>query len=210
MWVHRNRDCRRAAPPRMLQRCQDVRSRAARGDPDHHVVARQFFCAQIALRVCNRILRAFHCAGHRRPAAGNQCLHEFRRSSKGWRALRGVQHGHAPARARTYINQPSTVAYALDDGVDRARDGGKLPAERSGHFAVLAVHQAHNLHRGHAVEICRRAVPLLGAPAFLGLRWHLGIIAASVKPHEEQPGEKVRFAASSSIRSQQNHAKLWS
>ncbi len=48
-WVHRDCHGRRAAMPSVLQCCQHVWRGAARGDPHHDVVMRQFLRSQIAL-----------------------------------------------------------------------------------------------------------------------------------------------------------------
>ena len=54
------------------------------------------------------------------------------------------------------------------DFVNGAGDGGKLQRNGFGDFVIFAIHQADYLKSGHAVEILRGGITLLGRAAFVG------------------------------------------
>src|SRR5437667_849050 len=217
--VGRHRHRRRAAPARILQRPQHIRRRAARCDSHHHVVPRQSLCPQIPLPVPRRILRSFHCVGNRAPAPGNERLHQFRRSPKRRRTFRRVQHSHSSARPCSHIKEPSASSNPVHNRVHGTRNRRQLSPHSDCHFAVLTIHQPHNLHRRHAVQVSRRRIPLFRQPmvdkedffgpifygpmflvlalralAFLRLESHHRIISAQSQAPRAPRQKKVSFA----------------
>jgi hypothetical protein len=58
------------------------------------------------------------------------------------------------------------------DGVDCLGNGRKLSAHRRGHLAILSIHQADDLTRGHAIEVLGRGVAVLATPEFFALGVH--------------------------------------
>src|SRR5713226_1254959 len=153
--IGRHRHSHRPPPQRILQRPHHIRRRPTGRNSHLHVLPRQSLRAQILLPVPLRILRPCHGSGDRPPSSRNQRLHQLRRSPKGRWTLRRIQHSHSPARSGPHINQPSAPSSPTHNRIHCARNRRQLSPHRHCHLSVLAIHQAHNLRRRHAIKISR-------------------------------------------------------
>src|SRR5947208_1292678 len=98
------------------------------------------------------------------PQPRHHRLHQARRSPKRRRTRRRIQHSHSPTRPRPHVKQPAPLSNPADNRLHRARNRRRLSSHGDCHFAVLAIHQPHNLLRRHAVQIPRRRIPLFRKP----------------------------------------------
>src|SRR5229473_4620514 len=175
--VGRHRHRRRATPPRILQRTHHIRRRPARCNSHHHISLCQLLRPQVPLPVPLRILPPFHRSRTPPPSPRNQRHHQLRRSPKRRRTFRRIQPTHPSARSRSHIKQPPALSNPADNRIHSPRNRRNLPPHRNRHPAVFAIHQPHNLHRRHAVQIPRRRIPLfrqpmIDKPIFFGPRFY--------------------------------------
>src|SRR5580704_17973452 len=112
------------------------------------------------------------------PPSRNECSYRFVRNAKRRRNLRRIQNRHPPARSRAHINQSPAAAHRLHNRIHRPRNSRQLPLHRLRHLAIFAVHQTHNLHRRHPVEVSRSSQPLLRPSLIVCSQTHPTIIAA--------------------------------
>ena len=101
-----------------------------------------------------------------RSAACDEALHQLRLGGVGGRALDSIEDTQPAGGAGAHVDEPSALLHMAGDDVHGPGDVLCLAADSVGHLVILLIDQPYHLQRGHAVDMGRSFVALLGRDSF--------------------------------------------
>ena len=150
----------------VLHSADDIGRAAAGGDAHQHILFGVVDLFQILAAQIGIILGPFDGTEDGRGAACDEALHQLRLSGVGGRALDSIEDTQPAGGAGAHVDEPSALLHMAGDDVHGPGDVLGLAADSVGHLVILLIDQPYHLQRGHAVDMGRSFVALLGRDSF--------------------------------------------
>src|ERR1700739_5086137 len=147
----------------MLQSAQGVRSSTAGCYSHHDIFFVRLALGHVLASACSGIFAVFGGMTQGFIASGDYILDGPGIGIEGWRALGGIECGQASASARAYVNQPSTAANRIGNGVNGFSDLRQSLLYGGSYLVVFTVNDAGNFQRGKSIKTSGSNVLLLGS-----------------------------------------------
>ena len=141
------------------------RSASAAGDAEDNIVLAGLALLHFLEGKFGVVFAGFGGGGEGFGASGHDVLHGARIGVERGRDFRSIESANAAAGSGAHVDEASALAKSGDDDVDGAGDLRQSAGDRGGDGGVLAVDQADDFERRHAIEISSGGKNLFGGEA---------------------------------------------